>query len=207
MNPIKSLFLAFLISFLCVGLSAEVFATPQQFSAEGEYRLGDRDTREDAKKYAIAEAKRKVAEQAGVYVESYTEINNFHLSKDKISVVAQTLMTIKSERTEFTENGVVCKAYVTAVIDPESVEKKLLDMIRKKNEEEERLETKRQEEERRANERREKKDKPTNISNPTVDNTTPRERKRRDIRSTPPQEIYLVTWRIWKRRVQKWCGI
>ena len=42
-------------------------------------------------------------------------------------------MTIKQERTEFTENGVVCKAYVTAVIDPDSVEKRLLDMVRKAN--------------------------------------------------------------------------
>ena len=42
-------------------------------------------------------------------------------------------MTVKSEWTYFTENGVVCKAYVTAVIDTESMENKLLDVIKKIN--------------------------------------------------------------------------
>ena len=170
-NAIGSLLIAILISILGAGLSGEVFAAPQQFSAEGEYRLGDRDTREDAKKYAVSEAKRKVAEQAGVYVESYTEVNNFNLSKDSINIVAQTLMSIKSERTEFTENGILCKAYVTAVIDPDSVEKKLLDMVSKAN-----RNVEKREENRRAADKKDD-DKPVNLSNPSDNNTAPRERK------------------------------
>lgn len=168
-NTIKSLMVAILILIMCVGLSGEVFAAPQQFSAEGEYRLGDRDTREDAKRYAVADAKRKIAEQAGVYVESSTEISNFQLVKDKVSVVAQTLMSVKSERTEFTENGVVCKAYVTALVDPDAVESKLVEILKKLNKDAERRENDRREADKRDD------DKPARISGPTTPatNTTP----------------------------------
>ncbi len=167
-NTIKSLMVTVLISLMCVGLSGEVFAAPQQFSAEGEYRLGDRDTREDAKRYAVADAKRKIAEQAGVYVESSTEITNFQLVKDKVNIVAQTLMNVKSERTEFTENGVVCKAYVTALVDPDALESKLVEILKKLN----------KDAERRGADKRDD-DKPDRISGPTMTttNNTPRERK------------------------------
>lgn len=131
MKAVRDFFVALLVSFLSINLMTEVSASPQQFSAEGEYRIGDRDTREDAKKYALAEAKRKVVEQAGVYVESCTEVNNFQFSQDKINIIAQAIITIKNERTEFLENGVLCRAYVTAVIDTDSVENKLLSFIKK----------------------------------------------------------------------------
>lgn len=131
MKAVRDFLVALLVSFLSINLMTEVSASPQQFSAEGEYRIGDRDTREDAKKYALAEAKRKVVEQAGVYVESCTEVNNFQFSQDKINIIAQAIITIKNERTEFLENGVLCKAYVTAVIDTDSVENKLLSFIKK----------------------------------------------------------------------------
>lgn len=131
MKAVRDFLVALLVSFLSINLMTEVSASPQQFSAEGEYRIGDRDTREDAKKYALAEAKRKVVEQAGVYVESCTEVNNFQFSQDKINIIAQAIITIKNERTEFLENGVLCRAYVTAVIDTDSVENKLLSFIKK----------------------------------------------------------------------------
>lgn len=191
-NTIKRLMIAVLISILSVGLSGEVFAAPQQFSAEGEYRLGDRDTREDAKRYAVADAKRKIAEQAGVYVESSTEISNFQLVKDKVNIVAQTLMNVKSERTEFTENGVVCKAYVTALVDPDAVESKLLEILKKINRDAEK-----REEERRVASKKDDDDKPVNISNPSINkptppanNTTPSERK--DDKISTGKELYTT---------------
>ena len=131
-NSIKKFYVVILISFAFMNLSAEAFAAPQQFFAEGEYRLGDRDTREDAKKFALIDAKRKLAEQAGVYVESFTEVNNFQVSRDKINIVAQAVISIQSEQTEFSENGILCKAYVTGVIDTDSMENKLLKLTKDK---------------------------------------------------------------------------
>ena len=125
MKFFKNFLVAFFISLLWLNLSEVTLAAPQQFSAEGEYHIGDRDTREDAKQAALAEAKRKIVEQAGVYIESYTEVNNFQVSQDQIKIFAKALMRVKSERVEFTENGTTCHAYVTAVIDVD----KLSDMV------------------------------------------------------------------------------
>lgn len=186
MNSIKKFFAVFLISFLFLNLSTEVFAAPQQFSAEGEYRLGDRDTREDAKKFAVAEAKRKIAEQAGVLVESSTEVENFKLIEDKIRLYAMGIMNVKNERTEFIENGTVCKAYVTATVDTDAMENKLLKMI-KDQKDEERREAERQSE-RRETERKEN-ERPSNI-NKVDTNTTPREKKEnKDIPDTSKYDV------------------
>ena len=72
MKTIKLFLFAVLISFLYINLSNVTFAAIQEFSAEGQYRLGDSDSRESAKKAALADAKRKIIEQVGVYVESYS---------------------------------------------------------------------------------------------------------------------------------------
>ena len=125
MKFLKGFLVAFFISLLWLNLSEVTLAAPQQISAEGEYHIGDRDTREDAKQAALADAKRKIAEQAGVFIESYTEVNNFQVSQDQIRIFTKALMKIKSERVEFTENGTTCHAYVTAVIDVD----KLSDMV------------------------------------------------------------------------------
>lgn len=93
------------------------FATPQEISAEGEYRLGDRDSRETAKMAALADAKRKIIEQVGVYVESYSEVNNFQLTQDQIRTAANAMIKLKSEEINFYENGTLCKAFVVAVVD------------------------------------------------------------------------------------------
>lgn len=113
---------AFLIVLCCFISFQTVSATPQELSAEGEYRLGDRDNRETAKMAALADAKRKIIEQAGVYVESYSEVNNFNLTKDQIKSVANAMIKVKEERVEFYENGTLCRAVVTAVVDTADIE-------------------------------------------------------------------------------------
>lgn len=111
-----------LIAMSCLISFRTVFATPQEISATGEYRLGDRDSRETAKMAALADAKRKIIEQAGVYIESYSEVNQFKLTKDQIKSTANALIKIKNEHVDFYENGVLCKAFVTAVIDTADIE-------------------------------------------------------------------------------------
>lgn len=91
-----------------------------EFSAEGEYRLGDRDNREIAKKAALDDAKRKIAEQIGVYVESYSEMNKSNLTKDNIRTAATAMIKVKSEKVEFIENGTLCKAFVIADADTDN---------------------------------------------------------------------------------------
>ena len=70
---IKKFLTAFFLAAFILTLPNVTFAKVQEFSAEGEYRLGDRDTRETAKIAALADARRKIIEQVGVYVQSYSE--------------------------------------------------------------------------------------------------------------------------------------
>lgn len=117
----KALYLL-LITLFFINISLAC-AAPQEISAEGEYRLGDTDTRDNAKKMALSDAKRKIIEQAGVIVESYTEVKNFQVTQDQIHTTAAAMIKVKFEKIDFYENGTVCKAFVVAVVDTDDIEK------------------------------------------------------------------------------------
>ncbi len=82
--------------------SAEI----QTFTATHTYILGDRDSKEDARQRCLLEAKRKILEQAGVYIESASEVKNFDLTKDTITSFAAAVIQVKDtkEKAGF-ENG------------------------------------------------------------------------------------------------------
>ena len=69
-------------------LPTVAFAEVQTFTATHTYILGDHDSKDDARQRCLLEAKRKVLEQAGVYIESASEVKNFDLTKDKITSFA-----------------------------------------------------------------------------------------------------------------------
>ncbi|MBR1857932.1 MAG: C-type lectin domain-containing protein [Selenomonadaceae bacterium] len=120
-NVIKKFLSVLFILMFFMNLQNIVLAAPQEFYAEGEYRLGDRDNRETAKQAALADAKRKIVEQVGVYVESYTKVNNFQVTQEQIKTAAIAMIKIKSEQVNFYENGTICKAFVTAIIDTDNI--------------------------------------------------------------------------------------
>ena len=126
-NVVEKCLYLFFITIFFMNVSV-VFAAPQEISAEGEYRLGDTDTRDKAKKAALADAKRKIIEQAGVFVESYTEVNNFKVTQDQIKSVASAMIKVKSEKVDFYENGTLCKAFITATVDTDNIGKYLIDI-------------------------------------------------------------------------------
>ena len=59
-------------------------AEVRTLTATGEYRMGDNDTRTDAKRLALLDAKRLALEQAGTYLESVTEVKNLQVSRDEL---------------------------------------------------------------------------------------------------------------------------
>src|ERR1044071_4266034 len=72
-------------------VTAVLFGLPRLSAAdlrtvtgEGEYRMGDRDTREDAVRLATEEAKRHALEQVATYIESISVSNAVDLTKDEI---------------------------------------------------------------------------------------------------------------------------
>ena len=49
--------------------------------------MGDNDTRADAKRLALLDAKRLALEQAGTYIEGISEVKNLDLAKEEIWAV------------------------------------------------------------------------------------------------------------------------
>ncbi|NTV54633.1 MAG: tetratricopeptide repeat protein [Syntrophaceae bacterium] len=74
--------------------TAAAFAEIKVIEADGFYIMGDNESKIDARRIAVQEAKRKALEQAGTYVESLTAVTNNQLTKDEIKMyTAGILMT------------------------------------------------------------------------------------------------------------------
>jgi tetratricopeptide (TPR) repeat protein len=64
----------------CPAAHAEI----KVIEADGTYDMGENDSRADARRIAVQEAKRKAFELAGAFVESLTQVKDFQLSKDEV---------------------------------------------------------------------------------------------------------------------------
>lgn len=60
--------------------------------AESTYAIGDNDSKVDARRIAIQEAKRKALELAGTYVASLTVVKDYKLSKDEVTAYTAGLV-------------------------------------------------------------------------------------------------------------------
>lgn len=60
------------------------FAEVRIIEADSTYIMGDNDSKIDARRIATQEAKHKALEQAGTYVESMTQVQNYQLTNDEI---------------------------------------------------------------------------------------------------------------------------
>ena len=82
---------------MTVLLASVATAAPQIIEAEGIYTMGDNDSPKIARDAARQEAMRSATEQAGVYVESYTETQNLTLTADEVRMVAATVLRVLKE--------------------------------------------------------------------------------------------------------------
>lgn len=112
-----SIILCLLMLILFSVASAEKY----QIVAEGNYVVGDRDTREIAKKHAVQDAMRIAVEKAGVYVESYSETKHFELTKDQVRMIAAGVVKVLDESIDFYDNGSVCRAVIYASVNTDDI--------------------------------------------------------------------------------------
>ena len=103
------------------------FAEVQTFSATHTYTLGDDDSRNTARQKCLAEAKRKILEQAGVYIESVSEVKDLQLTKDKITSFAAAVMQVKDTKEEvgFQQGHMTMMLTLKADVDLAEVRKQL----------------------------------------------------------------------------------
>ena len=114
-----------IILFAAFVLPPIAFAEVQTFTATHTYVLGDHDSKDDARQRCLLEAKRKILEQAGVYIESASQVKNFDLTEDKITSFAAAVMHVKDTREEvgFQQGHMTLTLKLTAQVDLSEVRK------------------------------------------------------------------------------------
>lgn len=65
--------------------AAPAQAEVKVIEAANVYHMGDNDSRNDARRICVQEAKRKALELAGTYVTSLTQVKDFRLTKDEVT--------------------------------------------------------------------------------------------------------------------------
>jgi hypothetical protein len=93
--------LSVIILLAAIVLSTAAFAEVQTFTTTHTYVLGDDDSRNSARQKCLAEAKRKILEQVGVYLESKSEL--ITSSQSTTSGSAKSPQTTNEERQQITE--------------------------------------------------------------------------------------------------------
>lgn len=113
-------------------LESPALAEVRTIAATGEYRIGDNDTRTDAKRLALLDAKRLALEQAGVYIESITEVKNLDLAKEEIRAYTAGIVEVieQASRTMMEGETAVVRVDVKAKIDTDVVARQI-DALRK----------------------------------------------------------------------------
>jgi hypothetical protein len=120
--PLRSLRLIALFVMLSVWPSITL-AEIRVVTAQGEHRMGDRDTREDAIRLATEAAKRNALEQVAVYLESVTVVDGLDVTKDEIRTYTAGLVLVLEQETNTTLDGdtIVVRTDLVAQIDTEEV--------------------------------------------------------------------------------------
>lgn len=96
-------------------------------TATGEYRMGDNDTKTDAKRLALLDAKRQALEQVGTYLEGVTEVKNLSVTKDEIRSYTAGIVEVVEQATRTTLEGetTVVRVDVTVKVDTAVVTRQL----------------------------------------------------------------------------------
>lgn len=115
-----SLLITAIATLLCLSpASAEI----RVVASQGEHRMGDRDTREDAVRLATVAAKRDALEQVATYLESVTVVENMGVTRDEIRTYTAGLVLVLDQQASLMLDGdtVVVTVALTAQIDTEEV--------------------------------------------------------------------------------------
>lgn len=101
------------------------WAEVKEIFAEGTYIMGDGETPSVAQERAIQEAKRHAVEQAGTYLESFTEVQNMQLTRDEIRVFASGIVqttVIEQKRTLGNNDSLRFYVKVRCLVDSDSIQ-------------------------------------------------------------------------------------
>ena len=101
-------------------------AEVKTYEGIGEYAMSDFETPEVAKQRAKARAEQNAQEQAGVYVNSYTKVNNLQVTDDEVIVITNGIMNVidvSYEKRLGTDDTTIYTAKIKANINTNDVNK------------------------------------------------------------------------------------
>lgn len=90
--------------------------------------LGDNDTRAQARRVCLLEAKRKLLEQAGTYIEASTEVDRFAVTRDEVRTFASAILAVDIEEETYfvtNEGQFAVRMRVKADVDPIEIRRRL----------------------------------------------------------------------------------
>ena len=91
---LKQILCAALCALMLAFVPGGADAAPEIIEADGVYMMGDNDTPKSARDAARNEAMRAATEQAGVYIESTSEVQGYALTRDEIRTVAAAILRV-----------------------------------------------------------------------------------------------------------------
>lgn len=118
---------AALIAVLLCSLPATGLAETETITVTHTYVMGDSESKNEARANCLAEAKRKIAEQAGAYVEILSKTKNFQIDHDAVLSFTAALVrvTIDEERFDVNDQHLSITLTVTGEVDPEAVKQRM----------------------------------------------------------------------------------
>lgn len=101
----------------------QVWAETRTITAEGEYRLGDRDTKEDGIRLATEQAKRNALDQVASYLESVTVVKDLDVTQDEIRSYTAGVVLILDQQAalRLDDQTVVAQVTLTAQVNTDEV--------------------------------------------------------------------------------------
>ena len=103
-------------------------AAPEIIEADGVYMMGDNDTPKSARDAARNEAMRAATEQAGVYIESTSEVQGYALTRDEIRTVAAAILRVLHEEVtpELVGGAWRYRVHLVCAVDAEGIDLRAL---------------------------------------------------------------------------------
>ncbi len=83
-TSMRSIWLTVAMTITVVLWGVPALAEVKVFEADYTYRMGDNDSKVDARRVAVQEAKRKALQLAGAYVETLTQVTSLRLTRDEV---------------------------------------------------------------------------------------------------------------------------
>jgi hypothetical protein len=82
-----------------------VAAGTRTVTASHTYIIGDNDSRNDARQLCFLEAKKKVLDQAGTFIQSQAEVTNFQLTRNQITAYSAAVLAVDTVGETFSSQG------------------------------------------------------------------------------------------------------